>query len=217
LAHPSLAPAGAARGTPRRPIARAVLTFDNWLHLRRGRFEYASNRACIFRIEVVPLDRAVVLSDGTTLAEGDRVVQVHLVNTKVPTFPAAGATLQWARRMNRCVDQSLRDLARYLAGRHDLGDIRAVRGEMTFGTAAQTAQLLRICARFGFRPAMQPRVPPLLTRLHRLAVNAHIALLVFARNPRGLRLDCLRRSRADVYLPRGVLEDRYLPHAPLAG
>ena len=45
--------------------------------------------------------------------------------------------------------------------------------------------------------------------LHRFGENILIGLLILAHNRRAFRLDCLRRSRADVFLPRAKLDERF--------
>jgi hypothetical protein len=196
-------------------LARAVFGVDVWLRRWRGVFEYTADPDCIFRLELVRLQEPIVLSDGTmACAAGDVIAQLHLWNEHIPAFPAEGATLQWARHMTRCIDASLRDLAWFLNSRHDLRSVKGVRGETALVSAEHTEQLLRICARYGFRVIHHTERRSFGARLHRLGENILVALMVLARNPRALRRDCLVRSRLEVFVPRAVLDERYKAPEP---
>ena len=190
-------------------FARAVFGFDLWLRRRQGVFEYTANPDCIFRLEVVRLEKAVVLADATTLPAGAQIVQLHIWNEQVPAFPAAGATLQWARRMHRCVDASLRELAGFLSREPELRQVVAVRGETALVPPEHAERLLRICRHYGFRSVRRSDPLSWRTRLHRQGENVLIASMVLARNPQAFRLDCLRRSRVEIFLPRAVLDAGY--------
>ncbi len=201
---------GAATGTPRSWLAQAVFGLDNVLRHRRGVFEYTAEAECILRAELARLEHEVDLPDGTTLPAGELVVRLHLWNEHIPALPREGATLNWARRMNRSLDASLCRLAAFMHDEPGFDSVVAVHSELTFGTNAQMGQLLRICRRYDFLPAPPPAPQTPMWRLHRQGENMLIAFLVLARNPRAFRLDCLRRDRADVYLPRKALDARYI-------
>jgi hypothetical protein len=191
-------------------FGRAVFGLDAWLRRSQGVFEYASDPDCIFRLELMQLQHAVELTDGTTFSKGDDIAQLHLWNEQVPTFPAAGATLQWASHMNRCLDRSLRQFCSFLDKRSDLRSIKAVRVKMAIGSARQRTQLLRIFGRYGFRPVREDESSrTTLSRLHREAENVLVALLTLAGNPRAFRISRLRRSRADLFVPLATLDTRY--------
>lgn len=179
-------------------------------HLRRsgGVVEYAHDPEVIFRIGFSRLRHDAVLPDGTCFPCGEMVLDIHLWNERVPEFAATESPIAWGRRMNRGLDRSLAALSRYLADRPELAGIRAIRAGMAFATAEQAAQVLRICARYGFAP-VQPVREGLPERLHRLAENVWIGMLILARNPGALRPDVLTRIRTPVIVPRAELERRY--------
>jgi hypothetical protein len=189
-------------------LARAVFELDAWLRRRQGIFEYSTDPHCILRLELRHLDRPVTLRDGTALPAGQDILQLHLWNEHIPAFFPHGATLHWAQHLNHCFALSLRELASFLK-RQNMQSVGAVRAKMAFGTVEQVEQLLRICGYYGFRPAQQTADTNLWARLRRQGENMHVALMVLAYNPRAFRLDCLRRSRADVFLTRLALEKRF--------
>src|SRR2546423_13179893 len=133
----------------RQGFASVILGFDAWLRRRNGVYEYSAHPHCAFRMQVLRVGREVFLPDGTHLRPGDRVIDLHVWNEQFPCFPVRGATLSWARRIDRHVDISLRELARYLAASSNLADIRAIRADTRLAGSGNTAQLLRICRRYG--------------------------------------------------------------------
>jgi hypothetical protein len=190
-------------------VAPIVFRLDRPLRRRRGVFEFSSDPDCIFRAERKRLERPLSLVDGTRLAPADTVIDLHLWNEQVPVLASRGATVSWAGRMNRALDTSLRELARFMRRTPGFEDVRAVRAELTFGTEADTRQLLRICGHYGFQRADDGRHPSRLALAHRQAENMLIALLVLARNPRAFRWSRVNRTRVCVVLPRAALDARY--------
>jgi hypothetical protein len=192
-------------------FARAVLGFDAWLRRRNGVYEYSDHPHCAFRMQIVRVRQEIALADGTHLHPGDRVIELHIWNEQFPCFSAAGATLSWGRQVNRRVEVSLRELARYLAVTAELADVRAIRADTRLAGRSTTAQLLRICRRYGLErgPDLGPASPP--EWLRRLGENIFIALLVLARNAGAFRPDGIWRDRVQMFLPRADLERRYGP------
>jgi hypothetical protein len=203
------APAHSAGGSPKRDwLARSVFALDAWLRGRIGIIEYSSDPDCVFRIEFRQLKHAITLSDGTALLPGEEIVQLHLWTERLPPYDGAGATFDWARRFNRLFISSLQELASYLS-RRDLRQVQGVRADAAFGTAEHMDQVLRFCGHYGFRPVREDAPVTLASHLHRLGENILISLLILAHNRRAFRVDCLRRSRADVFLTRSELDERF--------
>jgi YkoP domain len=190
-------------------LAALLEALDGRLRLRHGVSEYTRSADCIFRIQVIVNGDEVLLSDGTRVRPGDRLIDLHVWNEQIPLFPAKGPTLGWARHMSRAIDASLRELALYLAGRRDLDDVTAIRGNITFGSPEQSDQLVRIAERYGFERIAAPGSRSLRQQMRRLGENALISMMVLARNAAALRSDSLRRDRTLVFLSRSILERRY--------
>ena len=149
------------------------------------------------------------MADGTHLGPGDRIIELHIWNEQFPCFSAGGATLSWGRQINRRVDISLRELARYLVAAPDLADIRAIRADTRLAGTATTAQLLRICRRYGLERGPDLGPPSMLEWRRRLGENLFIALLVLARNAEAFRPDGIWRDRVQMFLSRADLVRRY--------
>jgi len=190
-------------------FARAVLTFDAWLRRRNGVFQYTDHPQCAFRVQIVQVTEEITLPDGTSLRPGDRIVDLHIWNEQFPCFSPAGATLSWGRQVSRCVDISLRELARYLVATPELADIRAVRADTRLAGRNTTEQLLRICRRLGLERGPDTAPPSLSERLRRVGEDIFIALLVIARNAQAFRSDSIWRDRVQMFLTRSNLERRY--------
>ena len=134
----------------RRWLVEALSAFDDRQRRRQAVFEYTRNPACVFRLDITRAAYELTLRDGTLVRPGDRVARLHFWNEQIPTLPEDGATIAWARRMQRAIGVSLDELAHYLAGRPDLADIAVVCGLVPSATKSQSGQLARIMAYYGF-------------------------------------------------------------------
>jgi len=189
-------------------LARLVFGLDARLRRHFGVIEYSSDPDCMCRIELRRLDHAITLSDGSELSPGEEFVQLHFWNERVPHYGGAGATFQWARQFNRMLAHSLRELSAFLS-RHDLDAVRGVRADAALGTIDQMDQVVRFCGHFGFKPVKTTAPATVGAHFHRFGENILIGLLILAHNRRAFRLDCLRRGRADVFLTRAKLDERF--------
>jgi hypothetical protein len=186
-----------------------VEAIDERLRARGGVGEYSASPKCILRCQIAECRDGLVLSDGTQVHRGDRIIELHVWNEQFPAMPAHGPTLAWAGRINRAFDLSLCELAGYLAQRRDLGDVKAIRANMPFGSRERGHQLARFSARFGFERPASLRPQPRRERLHRFGENILISLMMLARNAGAFRLDSLRRDRIAVYMSRRTLQSRF--------
>jgi hypothetical protein len=192
-----------------RALAFAVLALDGWLRRRASVREYTSDPRCIFRIEIDHVERTVMLSDGTWLRAGERIINLHLWNEQIPSFGADGASVTWASRLTRRVEFSLRELCRFLSVTPELSDVVAICANMALGTKRDTAQSLLIASRFGFLSVQTRPRRSVTQRVGRVGENILISLLVLAHNTQALRRDSLWRDRTRIVLRRPTLEQRY--------
>jgi hypothetical protein len=198
-------------GEKRRPswLERAIFGFDAALRRWQSVVEFTSDSSCILRIRIGRLDRDLVLADGSCGRAGERFVDLHLWNEQVPTMPKQGASIAWARQMHVCFQESLAQLARYLAERRDLNDISVMRCTLMFAGPERDGQMARLLARYGFELVPADTRLGLRERARRFAENILISLIVLARNAAALRRDTLRRGRTRVFMSRRLLEQRY--------
>jgi hypothetical protein len=190
-------------------LAEIIFALDS--RLRRGHavVEYSAHPSCIFRLEIGRAERPLSLRDGTQLQPGQRIAQLHFWNEHVPPIPHNGATIRWARSMQKGIAISMRELARFLSSRPDLRDISVISADVPSGTKAQSRQVAHIMAYYGFETRGGDEPPRIGERLHRFGQNILISLIVFAHNAAALRLDTLRRVRVPVYLSRPTLERKF--------
>ncbi|MGH6817742.1 MAG: YkoP family protein [Methylovirgula sp.] len=192
-------------------LGALLAPLDRYLRLRQRVREYTSATTCILRIQLLSSAADVSLADGTRLRRGERFIDLHFWNEHVPAIPKRGPTLHWARQMNRCFAESLRELAAYLAARPEFDDVRAIRVNMSLGPPARGDQIARIVARYGFERVAAPQPRTFVERMHRLGENILVSLLVLASNSGALKADTLRRGRMLAYLSRRSLERLHGP------
>lgn len=190
-------------------LAEMIFALDS--RLRRGHaiMEYTAHPSCIFRIEIGRAGRPLSLGDGTQLRAGQRIAQLHFWNEHIPPMPQNGATIRWARSLQKSIGISLRELACFLSSRPDLRDISVICGNVPSGTKAQSRQIGHIMAYYGFETGSDDERLQIGERLHRFGQNVLISLIVFAHNAAALRLDTLSRVRVPIYLSRPTLERKF--------
>jgi len=190
-------------------LAELIFALDS--RLRRGHaiVEYSAHPSCIFRLEIGRADRQLSLRDGTSLRPQQRIAELHFWNEHIPPIPQNGATIHWARRMQKSIAISLRELANFLSSRPDLRDISVICADVPSGTKAQSRQIAHIMAYYGFETRNADERLPIRERVHRFGQNVLISLIVFALNAAALRLDTLNRVRVPIYLSRRTLERKF--------
>jgi hypothetical protein len=193
----------------RRWFADAVGLLDRRLRHEQAVFEYTRHPDCVFRLDINRAVKAFVLRDGTRVHPGQRVARLHFWNEQVPAIPKSGATIAWARQLQRGIATSLRELASFLASRPDLADVAVVCGEVPSGTRGQSAQVARIMANYGFEATVEPEHLSVGERLHRFGENILISMILLAHNPGALHLGTLNRVRVPIHLSRRTLERKF--------
>ena len=189
-------------------LQSAVFALDRRIRRQIGVYEYTFHPQCLFRLQVVRTQDALLLEDGTFVAPGGRVLVLHLWNEQIPVIGRTGPTLAWARKTHRALHISLRELARYLAAQPHLRDIAVICGNMPVIGITQAERLARILARYGFEAAVDATDRRGL--LHRFGDGVLVLMLVWAANPRAVRSALLRCSNMRVFVSRAALEQRYL-------
>ena len=76
----------------KRPLwGEFIFALDSQLRRREGVFEYSHKPDCIFRAQFSRLSSDVLLSDGTFGRPGDRVIDLHFWNDKLPLHKRASS------------------------------------------------------------------------------------------------------------------------------
>jgi hypothetical protein len=157
------------------------------------------------------------LRDATYVTAGARTARLHFWNEQIPPLPKEGATVAWARQMQRAIAVSLRELATYFASRPDLDDVALIWADASSATRGQSGKLARIMAHYGFETVAEPASLSLGKRIHRFGENILISMIVLSRNPGALRADTLWRVRVPIYLSRRSLEQTFCRSEHLPG
>jgi hypothetical protein len=171
--------------------------------------EFTRDSDCIFRIQIGRLHQDVLLSDGTSARCGERVLNLHFWNEHLPLMLDDGPSMGWARRMSRCVEQSLQSLAGYLAGRSEFDDIRLLRANITFSSPERHTRLMRVCRRFGFEEVADRAPVTMMRSLHVFGENILTSLIFIALQASAPRDDTLHRDRTQLFLSRRWVMHRY--------
>ena len=190
-------------------VARAVLRFEGFLQWWHGIFEYSTDPQCVWRIQVDRADQNVLLRDGTAVAVGDRILNLHLLNEHAPRMPSSGPTIAWGRAFVHRLDHSHRLLSEYLSRHPEYSEVVAIRCNVMVASERNTHQLLRIMSHCGFD--FVPPDAPLnwAGRFHRFIDNAVGLLLCIAVNPGSVRPEVMQRVQSEVMISRRLLDQRY--------
>jgi hypothetical protein len=199
---------GATRNAPGGGwLQSAVFALDRRIRRRLGVYEYTLHPQCLFRLQLVHVDDPLALADGTAVAPGSRVLALHLWNERIPVMGPLGPTLAWARKTDRAIHASLRELTCYLTAQPSLRDIAAICGDMPVTGTGQAAQLARIMARYGFEAAVG--IADRRSLIHRFGDGVFVLMLVLATNPCAVRSAVLRCCNMRFFISRAALERRY--------
>ncbi len=190
-------------------LGRAVRGVDLLLRHRYGIQEFTDDEECIFRISLMPAAGNVVLSDGTAVAPGDLVLQLHFWNEHLPAMGTAGPDTAWATLMKRRTSRSLASIAAHLERERHHDGVRALHGSPPFASRIGTAQMVRTARRFGFDVIEPQRQPELRERIHAMFDSMFLWGLARAFNPGALRSKGLLRHRYQLWISRAKLVGCY--------
>jgi hypothetical protein len=202
------APGAASNASGGGWLQSAVFALDRRIRDKLGVYEYTVHPECLFRLQLVNVEDPLVLADGTAVAPGSRALALHLWNERIPVMGPLGPTLAWARRIDRAIHASLRELTCYLATQPSLRDIAAICGDMPVTGADKANQLARIMARYGFEATVGG--VDRRSRIHRFGDAVLVLALVWATNPCAVRSALLRCANIRLFVSRAALERRYI-------
>lgn len=118
--------------------------------LRRcyGVREFSADRDDLLRVSLGRAKHDLVLPDGSRIAAGDAVLDVHVWNERIQDL--GDSTIARAGRLRRRLDHSLRRLAERVRADPSLQACKAVRAESVFAAGEEAAAAIKVAARFGF-------------------------------------------------------------------
>lgn len=138
-------------GRPLRRLLRPCVLWLDWL-LRRyhGVHEFPSKGDNLLRISVRVAEQPMSFDDGTAIAPGESVIDLHLWNERMPALGSFCTGLGWGSRVKRRFESSLAELAAYLEVDPLLQQCKAIRADAVFLAGRQAATAARIAERLGF-------------------------------------------------------------------
>lgn len=190
-------------------LGRAVRGVDSLLRQHQGIEEFTADEDCVFRVSRGVASRGAVLSDGTLIAAGEAVLQLHFWNEHLPLMPSEGPSAAWAIRLTRSMRKSLIAVAAYLEGERSLDMVRALHGAPPFGSRIGAAQMVRTACRFGFDVVDAGTPREWHARIHLVFDSMLLWGLAYAFNPAGLRSKGLLRYRHQLWISRRKLLHDY--------
>lgn len=190
-------------------FGRAVRGVDTLLRQHLGIREITDDEECIFRVSLAVARTSLWLSDGTRVAAGTPVLELHFWNEHLPIMPAQGPSVAWANLLKRRLYRSLATVTAYLEGDPRLADIIALNGAPPFASRLGLAQMVRTARRFGFE-VIDPDAPPdRHGRLYLLLDGILLWGMARAYNPASVSGKGLRRQRYQLWISRARLLGRY--------
>ncbi|MDH7486759.1 MAG: hypothetical protein QHJ81_10850 [Anaerolineae bacterium] len=187
----------------------AIRCLDLWVRRGYGVYEFSSHPDCILRLAWGRSRGEMVLSDGTFIAAGERIGELHLWNERLPPMPPEGPDLRWAVAMHRGMVRSLRLLAAYVENDPAWAGIRAWRGETALNPRGEARSDLQFLEGLGLELAPAEPAGP-LKRFTDFWENLYSWWLIWTFNPASLRSKRFwRLERRQVWISRATLLRRY--------
>jgi hypothetical protein len=180
----------------------AVFCIDWMLRRWYGVHAFSSQPDDLLRIAVKAADHALVLPDGTHVAAGDMILDLHIWNERILGLGTPGSTLAWASRVRRRVDRSLTALAAHIESDPSLRSCKALHAETVFVAGRGATRATRIAARLGLSSGTGGRPAALGETLVGFG-------LAWACNPHSLRGKPFKRSRNELWISCTAFIERY--------
>jgi ceramide glucosyltransferase len=202
------------------PVKKVIRGMDAVLQHTMHVQEFTEDPRCFLRLSVTESEQDLTLSDGTRVCRGDRIGQMHLWNERIPQIPPEGPDLAWALAFQRQAVHSLRLLASHVQNSPDWVDVRAFKGEMTFGSPYDPSHGTVLARRWGFDAFSQDGSSRRIGQLSELAENVYAMFVIWAFNPGSVEKGRRWKIRRDeLWISRRVLLSKYGPgeQEPVSG
>ncbi|MDA8048544.1 MAG: hypothetical protein M0002_00765 [Rhodospirillales bacterium] len=202
----------AARERSFDPVAMLVRQLDSSLRRGYGIKEFSDDPSCVLRLSHERAWRRLLLSDGTAIAPGDPVGELHFLSEHMPAFARDGPDLAWAVETYRRLRQSFSLLAAALESDAPWQDLRAVFARWAFAGAFDASHQRRLIEEFGLDLFAPDRT--IAHRVHDLMQDFLLWGMLRTFNPGALSSHGFFRSRQEIWVSRPALLARFLPARP---
>jgi len=162
----------------------------------------------MIRVTIRITNHNVILRDGVFLSAGDRFIDIHFLNERIPQSSDLRG-LAWAGRFGRMLRQSFAELSVAIQADPRFHGIEAIRGRLAFSSERNRDEMRRFGAWFAFDDVEATVKPSLWERLHDALEDIWLFALAWAYNPGSLPGRTLIRRRDDLWISRKALLGRY--------
>lgn len=191
-------------------LQAAILRLD--ARLRRGAdlIDIGAPDQSFFRVVLIKAEHDLLLTDGSRLAKGDPVIEVHFHNARLPQTNDHGG-LGWAARFGRLIVSSFRALALAVESDPRLKETNAVLARLAFAGERSRHDTRRFGTKFGFQTLDTPPPVRFGRKLHDFGEDLWLVGLTWVFNPGSLKGRSTLRRREDLWMSRSALLGRYGP------
>jgi len=208
VATPGASASAPSRADDRRradAVRRLVGIFDRMLRRLQGVHEFSVRSGCLLRIALHRTTGMTRLPDGTRLAPGTDIIDLHLWNEQLAALPGPQYGLGRGAALRAQMAGSLSELARHLETDPALRTAAAIRAQTALVPRRRIPQLLRLAAAFGFRAAACARSGRRYRPVPGFCRNVFIWVLAWTFNPSALRRNGLQRQPCELWISRDAL------------
>jgi hypothetical protein len=189
------------------PVAGIVRRVDAALRYHYGIREFTDDPLCILRLSREKAWRGLLLSDGTPIAAGEPVGELHFWSEHMPVFGDTGPDLGWAVETCRRLRRSFVLLAGALGSDPGWRGLRAVFARWAFAGAFDATHQRRLIEEFGLDIFAPDRT--IAHRIHDLMQDFLLWGMLRAFNPEALHSHGFFRSRQELWISRPAMLARF--------
>lgn len=202
-----IAPARVPRRRRFDPVAGIVRQVDAALRCHYGIREFTDDPLCILRLSREKAWRGLLLSDGTPIAAGEPVGELHFWSEHMPVFGDTGPDLGWAVETCRRLRRSFVLLAGALGSDPGWQGLHAVFARWAFAGAFDATHQRRLIEAFGLDIFAPDRT--IAHRIHDLMQDFLLWGMLRAFNPEALHSHGFFRSRQELWISRPAMLARF--------
>jgi len=195
-----MVPARTSRRQRFDPVACIVRPVDAALRYHYGIREFTDDPLCILRLSREKAWRGLLLSDGTPIAAGEPVGELHFWSEHMPVFGDTGPNLGWAVETCRRLRRSFVLLAGALGSDPRWQGLHAVFARWAFAGAFDATHQRRLIEEFGLDIFAPDRT--IAHRVHDLMQDFLLWGMLRAFNPEALQSHGFFRSRQELWISR---------------
>lgn len=191
-----------------------VRNLDARLRRRNHIREFCQDNRCLLRLALTTSDRDLTLSDGTRIARGEPIGELHLWNEHIPVMPKAGPDLAWGLTLQRRLLHSWAELAAYVEGAPEFRGVRAFRGELAVRGHHELAQAAELAGRWGLELVTPDGPLGAWQRFVDFWRNVYALALIWTYNPASLKgKGPVSLQRGQFWISRATLVRKHLKRA----